>query len=1212
MKKNCILLLILAAAAFGCKQPAPLGSGDSVTLSEGWQLSRAGSAEQWAAAVPSTVAGVLSDAGYFGEGLMEGRAYAAVDKSIFDDVWTYKTTFAAKPVAGQHVELAFDGLGYYADIFLNGTQLASSDTTRGVFRRWTFEVGGLLKGSNTLEVKLRRAQKGDLNIGFVDWNPRPLDESMGIVRPVTLHATGAVSVEDVFVIPDLDVQTLAQADLEVRVTLRNHEPKAVEGSLSLNLQDAGQAAVPFALAAGETKTLCLTPAELPLLHLVNPRVWWSYDLGTPELYTLEARAEVGGALSDRREVTFGVRQITSCLTKENYRQFKLNGRDILIKGAGWTDDLFLRDTPESIRQQVEYVKDMNLNCIRFENIWGKDDTVYDLCDRFGVLSLVGWSCQWEWEDYCGLPEVGHFGCINTPESEDLAVAYFRDQVVRLHNHASLIGWLTGSDRIPNPALEQRYMEIYNAQEYRPYVCSAKNMESTVTGWSGTKMEGPYEWVGADYWYRDTQAGGAFGFNTETGIGANLPQAESLRRMIPEGELWPLSAAWDYHCTASGSAMNSPKQLNEIITAQYGAATGFEDFVRKAHAVDYDGTRGMFEAFRVRMPRSTGIVQWMLNSAWPSMYWQLYDWYGAPTAGYYGTKKACEPLQLMFNYADRKVYAVSESPEAVTLKANYLVYDEHSRLLGGDSREVRLDYRASLPVFDLRRFDGRPHFVALSLTAADGTTVADNFYCLPAKDNEYIWGRTNWYITPVSRYADLGFAFAQEPADVQLSVEGGAGQWTVTVSNKSSVIAYMNILKALDAKGELVAPAFWSDNFFALLPGQTKKVTCRTEAQDVHFVVDSGEKAAVSEEEDISRNRSKYANDQFSEDDVYTVLEPYETVTVAQPRGKKIKNVIVMIGDGMGVEQVSCGWVLNGGHLNMDNMPVSGFSRTYAVDRLITDSCAGGSALGTGVKTRYHYMGVDPDGNPVPTLLHRAQQKGMKTGVTVTCRINDATPLDFVGHSLDRDEEEINAAQYVDSGVDFLCGGGIEFWQGRSDGRDLVKEMVDKGYTFVDNLEDLNAVHEGRLLGLFAPLEMEPALDRGPVLEDSAMKAIELLDNKKGFFLMIEGSSIDDWCHRQKVGYMAEELFDFDRTVGKVLKWAEQDGQTLVVVTADHATGGLTLIDGSLPDRTVKVHFSTKGHNGILVPVFAYGPHAEEFTGVHENNEVSNIIRRLMK
>ena len=834
MRADGIFLTLLAAAAFACSRPAPFPCGESLTLDEGWQLSRAGGAERWRAAVPSTVAGTLYDAGFFGEGLLEGRAYAAADKAIFDDVWTYRTTFAAKPAPGQHVELAFDGLGYYADIFLNGTQIASSDTTFGVFRRRSYEVGDLLRGRNTLEVKLRRAQSGDLNIGFVDWNPRPLDESMGIVRPVTLHATGAVSIEDVFVIPDLDVQTLARADLEVRVTLRNRASRPVEGTLTLDLQDAGQAGVPFSLAAGQTRTLYLTPAELPLLHLDHPRVWWSHDLGTPELYGLEAWAEVDGSLSDRREVEFGVREITSRLTAENYRQFTLNGRDILLKGAGWTDDIFLRDTPESIRRQVEYVRDMHLNCIRFENIWGKDDTVYDLCDRLGVLSLAGWSCQWEWENYCGLPEVGDYGCINGPEAEDLAVAYFRDQVVRLHNHASLIGWLTGSDRIPNPDLERRYLEVYETQEYRPYICSAKGLES-LAGWSGTKMEGPYEWVGADYWYRDVQAGGAFGFNTETGVGANLPQAGSLRRMIPEEGLWPLSDSWDYHCTASSSAMNSPKKLEEVVSAQYGAAADFGDFVRKAHAVDYDGTRGMFEAFRVRMPRSTGIVQWMLNSAWPSLYWQLYDWYGVPTAGYYGTKKACEPLQLLFDYADRRVYAVSESLETVTLKASYLVYDGQSRQLGGDSREVRLDYRASLPVFDLRRFDGRPQFLALSLTAPDGTAVADNFYCLPAEDNEYRWDRTNWYVTPVSRYADLRFVFADEGADVRMSVEErGDGQWAVTLSNRSPVIAYMNVLQALDAAGELVVPAFWSDNFFPLLPGQTKTVTCRADVRDIHF------------------------------------------------------------------------------------------------------------------------------------------------------------------------------------------------------------------------------------------------------------------------------------------------------------------------------------------------------------------------------------------
>ena len=364
--------------------------------------------------------------------------------------------------------------------------------------------------------------------------------------------------------------------------------------------------------------------------------------------------------------------------------------------------------------------------------------------------------------------------------------------------------------------------------------------------------------------------------------------------------------------------------------------------------------------------------------------------------------------------------------------------------------------------------------------------------------------------------------------------------------------------------------------------------------------------------DQGRDLSKYADDKFGLDDQYTVTTPYPTITLGPVRSNRIKNVIVMIGDGMGVEQVACGWVLNGGSLNMEQCPVTGFSRTYAVDQLITDSCAGGSALATGVKTNYGFMACDPEGNPVSSLLRDAQEKGMKTGVAVTCRINDATPIDFVGHSTDRHDEAGIATQYVDSGVDFLTGGGIQFWQNREDGRDLVKEMVDRGYTFVDNLDDLNKVKEGRVLGLFAPLEMEPALDRGPVLEDCAMKAIELLDNRKGFFLMIEGSSIDDWCHRHKVGYMAEELFDFDRTVGKVLKWAEQDGHTLVIITADHATGGLTLINGSLADRSVKVHFSTKGHNGILVPVYAYGPHAGEFEGVHENAEVAAIIRRLMK
>ncbi|MCQ2176736.1 MAG: alkaline phosphatase [Bacteroidales bacterium] len=366
------------------------------------------------------------------------------------------------------------------------------------------------------------------------------------------------------------------------------------------------------------------------------------------------------------------------------------------------------------------------------------------------------------------------------------------------------------------------------------------------------------------------------------------------------------------------------------------------------------------------------------------------------------------------------------------------------------------------------------------------------------------------------------------------------------------------------------------------------------------------------EEGGTRALSRYANDTFRDDDRYTETQPYNTVSVEQVKGKKVKNIIFMIGDGMGLEQISTAWVLNGGHLNMDNMVYTGFSRTYAVDKLITDSCQGGTGLSTGTKTKYGYIAVDPDGNDIQSSLKLAQEKGKKTGVAVTCRVNDATPADFCCHSTDRDQQEEIAAQYVDSGLDFLCGGGLRYWQNREDGRDLVEEMKAKGYTFAATQEELKAAQGEKILSLQAPIELPAALDRGDYLPNAAMKAIESLDNKKGFFLMIEGSCIDDWCHANKVGYMAEELLDFDRTLGKVLEWAEKDGETLVIVTADHSTGGLTLVGGDLQKRSVKVHFSTEGHNGILVPVFAYGPHAADFVGVHENAEVGQLVKKLIK
>ena len=361
-----------------------------------------------------------------------------------------------------------------------------------------------------------------------------------------------------------------------------------------------------------------------------------------------------------------------------------------------------------------------------------------------------------------------------------------------------------------------------------------------------------------------------------------------------------------------------------------------------------------------------------------------------------------------------------------------------------------------------------------------------------------------------------------------------------------------------------------------------------------------------------RDRSKYAVNNFADDDKYTMLNPYETVSVQEPKGKKVKNIIFMIGDGMGYEQISAAWVCNGGKLNLDNLSKIGIQRTYSANKLVTDSAAAGSALATGQKTNNGMVAMNPDTVAVKSLAEEAMEKGKRAGAAVTCRVNDATPAVFFSHSETRKNQEDIVSQMASSGVYFLSGGGTHFWERRDDGRNVAEEVKANGYTYVRTKEDLMAVEEGPVIALMDSYELKPSLDRGDILPASVTKALELLDNKKGFFLMIEGSMIDDGGHDNKAGHTMEEVFDFDKTLGIVLEWAEKDGETLVIVTGDHATGGMTLLSGSIEEKRIRVNFSTTGHNGIFLPVFAWGPHSEDFVGVYENAELSDKIRKLIK
>lgn len=313
-----------------------------------------------------------------------------------------------------------------------------------------------------------------------------------------------------------------------------------------------------------------------------------------------------------------------------------------------------------------------------------------------------------------------------------------------------------------------------------------------------------------------------------------------------------------------------------------------------------------------------------------------------------------------------------------------------------------------------------------------------------------------------------------------------------------------------------------------------------------------------------------------------------------------KNIILMIGDGMSATQIYAGMVGNKGPLHLEKLKIIGFSKTNST-KFITDSGAGATAWSTGYKTNNGAIGVDSSGNPQPTILEIAAANDLSTGVVSTNSITDATPASFIAHQPSRTMKYEIAADYLKSPVDVFIGAGGSNFSERPDGKDLTLELKEKGFKVLYNLDEVTAVKSGKLAGFLKEAIMP---ERGDQLARTAMTAIDILGkNKKGLFLMVEGSHIDGGGHSNNIDMVVKEMIDFDRAVGKVLEFAEKDKNTLVVITGDHETGGLTLTGGNIWTGTVEGKFSTKGHTAVMVPVFAFGPGAEAFAGIYHNNEI---------
>jgi alkaline phosphatase len=337
-------------------------------------------------------------------------------------------------------------------------------------------------------------------------------------------------------------------------------------------------------------------------------------------------------------------------------------------------------------------------------------------------------------------------------------------------------------------------------------------------------------------------------------------------------------------------------------------------------------------------------------------------------------------------------------------------------------------------------------------------------------------------------------------------------------------------------------------------------------------------------------------------------------TEKSKNNKQAKNIILFIGDGMGVAQIYAGMTKSDHPFSLEKFPYSGFSKTYSSDNYITDSAAGGTAIACGTKTNNGMIGVKPDSTIVSSIMELAHRNGFATGVVSTCAVTHATPASFVAHNSGRDNYEEIAKDFLNGTLDLFIGGGENHFRLRKDSVDLTLKLKEQGYDVVYSLDDMERSESKKLAGLLAKEHMSSVSEgRSTALEEMTAKAIKTLSkNDKGFILMVEGSMIDWGGHEQNIDYVISEMIDLDNAIGVALKYASEDGNTLVVVTADHETGGLTLTGGSLTDHKLEAKFSGRDHTAVMVPIFSYGPGSEKFSGIHENTFFLGEFLNLMK
>ncbi|MBM6856766.1 glycosyl hydrolase 2 galactose-binding domain-containing protein [Caecibacteroides pullorum] len=801
----------------------PEAAGGRLTLSGGgWQLQRASEvqaggveiaspaykAEGWVTAtVPGTVltsyknVGALADPNYADNQLM-------ISESFFNSNFWYRNEFQLpQSFKRDRVFLNFDGINWKANVYLNGKQVGRLE---GAFIRGKFDVTDCVKeGTNVLVVEIiknahigaikeKNKQSTDFNGGILgadnptfhatigwDWIPTMRGRNIGIWNDVFLTTTGKVTVQDPYVQTQFALPDTTQARLTAEVVVKNHDGKDVSGVLQGRVGDV-TFEQPVELRAGEERTVVFDADRFPQLQVKNPRLWWPNGYGTPYLYDANFTFKVGEEVSDARDFKVGIRQMTFN-EDGGVLNLYVNGRRFIGRGGNWGfSESNLNYRGREYETAVAYHADMNFTMLRNWVGMIGDEELYDACDKYGIMI---------WQDFwLANPADGP-----DPYYPDMFIANAEDYVKRIRSHASIGLYCGRNEGFPPKTIDKALRRIVKEEHPGMHYISS-SADDVVSG------HGPYRMLPAKTYF--TLETGNDKFHSERGMPNVLTYESFLRTYSPEG-IWPQSDQWGMHDYTLEGAQGATS-FNEIIATGYGQPESAKEFADLAQWVNYDGHRSLFES---RSKNRMGLLMWMSHSCWPSMVWQTYDYYFEPTAAYFAIKKASEPLHIQWNPATDEVEVVNyHAGLRPGLKARVQVLNMDATVAW--EKEVTVDSREDTTekCIKLEFPDGlsQVHFIKLVLEE-NGKAVSENFYHRSKVENNY---QALKQLPKVSLRAQTQYD------------KGDDGEWKaeVTVENRSDAPALMvrlNIVGDKDSKQFL--PIFYSENYFALLPGETKVV-----------------------------------------------------------------------------------------------------------------------------------------------------------------------------------------------------------------------------------------------------------------------------------------------------------------------------------------------------------------------------------------------------